>query len=420
MKPTDTFSNPEIALYRQMALDILKPSARDLEHGFELHRNSLVIESYCLGLQYAIDPEPLNALINAGADRQEVTELYNDMSTTGWVKTPEARREFIEAWEASGVTCSFINGGEEGNDPLRLLRRFARHTYVTDAMPDLMQRIGHPDDIVRAHQAGKRSVCLTMNGVPLTGKISSSEEELSLIRTYAQMGVRMMHLTYNRINLIGGGCGESQEIGLTDFGHATVAEMNRSGVIVDVAHSSWQTGLDAARTSTVPIAVSHSGAHALNDHCRNKPDEVIRAIVERGGTIGVVPVPAFLGRTGDIRALIDHVDYLVKNFGVDAVTISTDKAHTSRDKEAAEQKMIQPPKARARWEGIWPKNNTLRLPEWNKPEQWGSMAWTNWPLFTVALVQRGYSDEDIQKIIGGNFLRLARAVWSGSQLGAIK
>ncbi len=420
MKHTETFSDPAIALRRQMALDVLQPSARDLEHGFELHHRSIVIESYGLGLQCAVDPAPLNTIIEAGADASEIRELYNDMAVTGWARTPEARREFAEAWAASGVTCAFINAGEEGNDALRLLKRFGRHTFVTDAMPDFMQRIGHPDDIVRAHESGKRSVCLTMNGVPLPGRGNSREEEISFIRTYAQMGVRMMHLTYNRQNLIGGGCGESQQLGLSDFGHAIVEEMNRSGVIVDVAHSSWQTCLDAVRASSVPVAISHAGAHSLHEHSRNKPDDVIRAVVEKGGTIGVVPVPAFLGGTGDIRALIDHIDYLVKNFGVDSVTIATDRAHLSKDCAGADAKMLRPPKARHRWEGITMRNNNLKNPEWNKPEQWGSMAWTNWPLFTVALVQRGYSDDDIRKIIGGNFLRVARAVWAGSALGAIK
>ena len=77
---------------------------------------------------------------------------------------------------------------------------------------ELMQRIAHPDDIVRAHEAGKHGTCLTMNGVPLPGRQITPEEEVSLIRIYAYMGVRMMHLTYNRVNPIGGGCGRFSAI----------------------------------------------------------------------------------------------------------------------------------------------------------------------------------------------------------------
>ena len=186
--------------------------------------------------------------------------------------------------------------------------------------------------------------------------------------------------------------------------------MNRVGVIVDVAHSGWQTSLDAAKVSERPIVASRSGCAALNPHHRCKPDEVIGAIAESGGYIGICCVPAFLGGTGDIRAVLDHIDHVARNFGADHVAIGTDVAHSSSATDREVQKIPRRRPPRSRWEGLWPPDDPVFAPEWHQEHQILSLAWTNWPLLTVGLIQRGYSDTDIQKIIGGNVLRVAREV----------
>jgi membrane dipeptidase len=190
--------------------------------------------------------------------------------------------------------------------------------------------------------------------------------------------------------------------------------MNRIGIIVDVAHSGWRTSLEAARVSGKPIVASHTVCAALNRHIRSKPDEVIRAIVDGGGVIGICAVPAFLGRNGDINALLDHIDYMAKTFGPDCVAIGTDVCENlspSRpDNELSAQLTGEYPKSRRSFESLWPPDDPLFSPDWNKKEQLLSLAWGNFPLFTVGLVQRGYSDADIQKILGGNMLRVFDAV----------
>jgi membrane dipeptidase len=221
----------------------------------------------------------------------------------------------------------------------------------------------------------------------------------------------MMHLTYNRRNVIGDGCAEPGNAGLSDFGRAVVREMNRVGVIVDVAHSGWQTGLDAARVSERPIVVSHSAAWALRQHHRCKPDDLIRAVVETGGTIGITNVPAFLGGRGDISSLLDHVDYVARKFGVDHVTIGTDRAYVSSSAARERHKLPARARQRIRWEALWEPNDAIYDPQWRQETQEQSLQWTNWPLFTVGLVQRGYSDAEIFKIVGGNILRVMRDVW---------
>lgn len=401
--------NESIQRARDVALSILNPTQSEIEHGMELHRNSIVCESYGFAPRAAVDGDAVRAAIESGASEIELQDMMEDMGMTRCVADADERKEFMGAWEAAGVTCILQNAGEEGNAPLRLIKRLARFTYVTDMMPDFLRRAVTPDDIVEAKEGNRHCLYLINNGVPLPQDWVSVEEELRYIRVFFQLGCRMMHLTYNRRNMIGDGCAEPADAGLSDFGRAVIAEMNRVGVIVDVAHSGWRTSLEAAKLSERPMVASHSTCCALYEHHRGKPDEVIRAICDTGGYIGICCIPAFLGGGGDINAMMDHMDYVVKNFGADHVAIGTDVAYTSSAASEETRKIPKRRPVRSRWEALWRPNDFG--PEWRQEHQRLSMAWTNWPAFTIGLVQRGHSDDDIGKIIGGNVLRVARAVW---------
>jgi membrane dipeptidase len=203
--------------------------------------------------------------------------------------------------------------------------------------------------------------------------------------------------------VLGDGCAEPANGGISDLGRAAIAEMNRVGVIVDVAHSGWRTSLEAAKASAKPVVASHSGAVAVHPHIRSKPDEVIRAIADTGGYVGVYCIVSFLGRSGDLNAMIDQIAYLVKRFGADHVAIGTDIAYIPIRQQVESRKIGPRPRRRSRYEALWPPG---ALESKSHP----SLAWTNWPMFTVGMVQRGISDTDIQKILGGNVMRVARAV----------
>ena len=152
------------------------------------------------------------------------------------------------------------------------------------------------------------------------------------------------------------------------------------------------------------MVASHSTCGALYEHMRSKPDNVIRAIADTGGYIGICCISRFLRHSGDITALLDHIDHVVKKFGPDHVAIGTDVAYQSRNAARERAKLPARPKGRTRWAALWPPDNfktTGRMKQ--------SMAWTNWPFFTVGLVQRGHSDAVIQKIIGQNVLRVLEA-----------
>lgn len=389
---------------RQAALDVLKPSKRDLEYGLALHRQSVVIDVYGFSPRAALDVEAYSKAVEDGASNVELTDLREEMSMIRCVTSPEERAEYKAAWETSGVTAVVQNAGEENQAALRIMRRLARFTYVTDMLRDFVFKAAVPQEIVQAKKEGRHALYFSANAVPLQEQWVDVRNELELIRVFYQLGIRMMHLTYNRRNMIGDGCAEKTNAGLSDFGRAVVAEMNRVGVIVDVAHSGWQTGLDAAAVSTRPIVASHTACDALNHHIRCKPDNVLRAIAETGGLVGICCIPAFLGGNGDIAALLDHIQYAARVVGVDHVAVGTDTAHQSRYSEGQDARLPRSQPARPYWENFWPPNALSargnRL----------SLAWTNWPLFTVGLVQRGFSDRDIRKILGGNFIRVAEAV----------
>ncbi len=396
--------NPTIQKSRDAALAILKPSPKELERGLRLHAESVVFDSYGFSPRAAIDGEALATAIQAGASDLEVKDLREEMSMTRYVTDPVEEREYREAWRASGVTCIYQNAGEEGQDPLRLLKRLARFTFATDMLRGFVAKASVPDDILQAKREGRHCLYLTGNGVPLTQQWVSVEDELRYLRVFFQLGIRMMHLTYQRRNMIGDGCGEKSDAGLSDFGRSVIREMNRVGVLPDCAHSGWRTSLEAAQTSEKPVVASHSTAGALYPHIRSKPDNVIRAIADTGGYVGICCIPQFLRGGGDIAALLDHIDHVARKFGTDHVAIGTDVAYSSQNAAAEQAKVPRRGPSRADFRSLWPPDDFEISPQARE-----SLAWTNWPLFTVGLVQRGYDDNDIRKILGGNVLRVARA-----------
>lgn len=401
-----------IAETRAIGLDVLQASPREVEAGLALHEDALVVEPYSLGIYAPQDWVKLREAQDAGASSEELRDMTEENGMLGHLEDEASRQNYRLAWETAGVNCIFQGAGEEGNDPARLLKRLARYTHLIDAMPELLDRVSSVEDIRRSHAKGRRAMSLGLNGVPLAGGQKNVAEELGFIRVFAQLGARIMHLTYNRRNAIGDGCGEANDGGLSTFGHDAVDEMNRQGVIIDLAHTGWKTSLDAAKASRHPVVVSHSAAWALHEHIRCKPDDVIRAVVETGGVVCVTNVPAFLGGSGDISAMLDHIEYLTGKFGVDFVGIGTDKV-CSLPSPVPPDPTVKI-KTRTPWESLWPAGSPSHDQRWNQPRQVRSMAWLNWPLFTVGLVQRGYSEADIRKIVGGNILRVAEAVWKPS------
>lgn len=398
--------NQSIARARQIALDILKPSQKQMEHGLKLHAESLVFDGYAFSPRTSTEPMAIAKMIEEGASEVEIQDATEDMGMTRAITDLREREEFMMAFRASGVTCIYQNAGEECQHPQRLIKRLARFTFLTDMLKPFLTKATTPNDIDLVKKGGGHCLYLTGNGVPLPQDWISVEEELRYIRIFFQLGIRMMHVTYQRRNMLGDGCAETANGGLSDFGKLAIAEMNRQGVLVDIAHSGWQTSLEAAKVSTKPVVASHTTAAGLHHHIRSKPDEVLKALAGSGGYAGICCISQFLGGKCDINAFLDHIDYVVKKIGIDHVAIGTDVAYSSRPSGNNSIKLPPRRKSRTRFAALWPKE-TLTATESARE----SIAWTNWPLFTVGLVQRGYRDEDVKKIIGGNVMRVAKAVF---------
>lgn len=402
--------NPSISAAREVGLGLLKPSAIELQRGLSLHAESIVFDSYGFSPRAAIDGAAVAQEVEAGASDMEIKDLREEMSMTRCVTDAVQQQEYRDAWRASGVTCVFQNAGEECQDPLVLIKRLARFTFVTDMLRGFVSKASVPRDIEQAKSNRQHCLYLTGNGVPLTQQWVSVADELRYVRIFYQLGIRMMHLTYQRRNMIGDGSGEPSDGGLSDFGRQVIKEMNRIGVIPDCAHSGWKTSLEAAKASSKPVVASHTTCAALdsNPHPRSKPDSVIRAICDSGGLVGICCIPQFLRGAGNLTMLFNHIDHITKNFGVDHVAIGTDVAYSAQNSGDEQRKVPAMRKRRDDFRTLWPVDSFRSTAEMTR-----SLAWTNWPLFTVGLVQRGYSDDDIRKIIGGNMMRVASETMQG-------
>lgn len=402
----DTIDKP-----REIALNLLKPTQAQIEHAWELHFGSLVFESYGFAPRAALDGEAYQQAIKDGASTETLTDLRESMSMNGMSRNERERKEFFDSFRAAGVTCIFQNAGEEGSDPLRLIKRLAHFTKALDELNPELTKVIRADDLEKLKKAGHLGLCLTMNGVPLRQQWNNMKDELRLVAIFRELGIRMMHLTYNRRNPIGDGAGEPHDGGLSDFGREAVAEMNRKGVIVDVAHSGWETSYDAAKASAKPMVASHSACADVYKHFRSKPDRTIRAICDTGGYLGVCCIPRFLGGAGDITSMMDHLDHLIKKFGPDHAAIGTDVSYVSRFDKEEKAKVPRRPDGSTpfggsadQWEHLWPKDDYVTTIEAER-----SIAWTNWPMFTLGMVMRGHSDDTIQKVLAGNVLRVLKA-----------
>ena len=295
----------------------------------------------------------------------------------------KARRGEVLAFLENMVDVNSYSHNKKGIDKVGEL--------VNSAMPDCFRREVDPQSEYGDNHI-YRNISSERGRLLLGGHIDT------LCPENTEFGVRMMHLTYNRRNLIGDGCAETSDCGLSGFGKKTIAEMNRVGIIPDVAHCGQRTSLEAALESKLPVVASHSVCHSLVDHCRAKKDEVIKAIAKSGGYIGMVILNDMIGGEGDINAFLNHIDYVAENFGPEHVAIGTDAPF----KIASGHPMQI--KTRKNFESYWPSSWGKYRVETDVDRN--SLAWTNWPMFTLGMHIRGYSDEDIRKIIGLNVKRV--------------
>ena len=207
----------------------------------------------------------------------------------------------------------------------------------------------------------------------------------------------MIQLTYNERNPLGDGCTERTDAGLSDLGVQVVAEMNRLGIVIDLSHVGYRTSMEAMEASRAPVIFSHSNAKAICNSARNLTDDQIRAAAAGGGVVGVNAFPAFVSRdpAPSVEHFLDHIDHMVGLIGENHVGLGCDfSRETEDDYEYFKYK-----------EDVYPR------PPWVYPA--GIDGFAKIPNVSRGLVARGYRDDTIRKILGGNFFRIFRQVWGG-------
>lgn len=213
------------------------------------------------------------------------------------------------------------------------------------------------------------------------------------------LGVRVVQLTYNRRNLVGDGCTERHQSGLSRFGVELVRELNDLGIVVDASHCGVPTTLEAIDVSARPIAFTHTACRAIYDHPRAKTDEQLRILAEHDGYVGIVAVPFFLKRAdAGIADMIDHISHAAGIVGIENVGIGTDWGFWSTDWPAP----LRPQTMRAfRGAGGFRPEDGLELGVGLGPfVEWGDRMH-----ITRELVARSFSDVEIRGLLGDNWLR---------------
>lgn len=398
---------PEMQQCWEAGLSCLQPSALELETGLRLHAESLAIDAFgflplCCGPQDAEFMASLAESFRGPADRNF---RFRTLVETGSARSAGAAREFVAALRVSGLD-GMVQTVAEGKSREQDVMRMACSIDNCRRMSPYMMEAGHPEEFHVAHDLGRFAVTRSVNGPPCPWKLIDPEMEFDWLPTWHRLGVRLMHLTYNRANPVGSGCAETRDGGLTALGHELVKALNETGIVVDVPHSSRQTLLDAARASSKPILISHSSCKAVYNHIRGKSDEEIKAVAATGGAMGIVVLGRFLGEKANLNTFLDHLEHALKVVGEDHVMIGTDRCYRS-SADRVEWPKSSKGRFSNRWWGNWtPENNG---PDHSSDQDQLGLSWINWPLFTVGMVQRGFSENTIRKILGQNLLRVLEA-----------
>lgn len=324
------------------------------KRALELHKKSVVID--CLQASEFVD---------------EYFQTVKDAGVTAINKTVASRHSMAEAVKSIA-------------DWYRKIRKHSNIALLATTVKDILE----------AKKTGKVAYIFGFqNTLPL------EVFGVDLLDVFYNLGVRIIQITYNEKNLVGDGCGERTDCGLSYFGIDVIERMNDLGMIVDIGHVGDRTGMEAIERAKVVIC-SHANARAVCNNVRNKTDETIKALAEKDSVIGINAFPAFVkwtkteeGIRPTVNDLLDHLDYIVELVGVNHVGIGLDLIDN------------------------WPMERTRGLdarPDiWGKPGPKGTYDYcegmetvTEIINITRGLVSRGYSDQEIEKILGKNWMRV--------------
>ena len=319
--------------------------------------------------------------------------LHDDLIVFDGLIVSNWSREIFENMREGGLTganctcCVWENFAGTMQNIAEWKKRF-------DAEADIITQAYTTADIRAAKAAGKTAIALGFQNV------SAFEDQIGYIRLFKELGVGIVQMAYNTQNLIGSGCYESHDGGLSDFGREAVAEMNRVGIMCDLSHVGAKTSQDVIDVSEKPVCYSHIAPAGLKDHPRNKTDAQIRTIVEKGGFVGATMFPPFLKRGTDstVDDYVEAMDYIINIAGEDAVGYGTDFTQ-GYDRPFFEWITMD-------------KGYARKLTEFGEIlslEGIGRIGETS--NLTAAMERAGWREPRIRKVMGENWLRVLKDVW---------
>lgn len=306
-------------------------------------------------------------------------------------------KEFLDKVKKEGVTALQETISDIDWNMPQTIKVIGEWYEVLNRGSDKIVLATTAEDIRRAKKENKVAIVFGFQHAPI-------EDDLNLLEVYYRLGVRVMQITYSERNNIGDGCNEKTNCGLSNFGKKVVEEMNRLGMLIDLSHVGDKTTMEAIELSKDPCCFTHSNPRALRNKARNKTDEQIKALAEKGGVMGMTffthlirddKLPTFFGD------YVDYIEYVVNLVGVDHVGVGMDVAWGVTVDHPIYKKLLEKYPSMYAQAGYTQKERLA----WYMSDE------NKWFDITRGLVYRGYSDQDIEKILGLNFLKLFERVW---------
>ena len=312
-----------------------------------------------------------------------------------WLTVPGA---FTEAdflrFKNTGVNV--INFGSGASDFPDAQRLFAQWNAFIEQYPQWLMRVSNIADLVRAREQGRFGIIFGLQS-------SAQFETLDDIDHCFMAGQRLSQLSYNSRTLVADGAFEPHDAGVSEYGEKVIARMNRVGMAVDLGHASDKTKLDALALSTAPVILSHGNCRALvPNHLRATTDEAIRKLAAKGGVMGITNV-AFMVKPADpvsVDDVVDHYDHIRDLVGIEHVGVGSDAGIESND-------LGSPQALHDFLHRIDPRYHFRREQE----DVVGLQGATRMYELTAALVRRGYTDDHVRLVIGGNWARVLAQIW---------
>lgn len=308
-------------------------------------------------------------------------------------------REIFQELRVAGIGCVTVTCGF-WEDPLESLDSIGRWRDLVRENADLVGEARSAVEVRAISESGRTALLMGFQNSDLFGG------RIRLVEMFAELGVRVVQLTYNNQNALGGSCYEEHDSGLARFGREVVRELNRAGVLIDLSHVGDRTSLEAIRHSEKPVAITHANPKSLFDHRRNKSDDVIRALRESGGVIGCATYRNITGDEfcGSVERWCEMVARTVDLAGINHVGIGTDRSHHFTKPDYDWMRM-----------GRWTRGVDLGA---SPPSRPGKAPPPDWLIevrdigkIEGGLAAVGFSPEEVAAIAHGNWLRLYAEVF---------